>query len=83
MCGIAGEIGFQPGRPDRAAVERIARTLAHRCPDGAGGVEPEVASLGYQKRLLDRHARAPRDFSASIRSLLFLAQWCHADLDES
>src|SRR5687767_7126364 len=49
MCGIAGEILLRPGRPDLESVERMAATLAHRGPDGAGSVEAGAAALGHRR----------------------------------
>ncbi|MEU5048032.1 hypothetical protein, partial [Streptomyces griseorubiginosus] len=36
MCGLSGEIRFDGGRPDLAAVERMSDRLAARGPDGQG-----------------------------------------------
>jgi len=36
MCGIAGHIQALPSPPDRHLVQRMAETLRHRGPDGAG-----------------------------------------------
>ena len=37
MCGIAGKLFLEPGRPvEREAVEAMGRTLAHRGPDDPG-----------------------------------------------
>ncbi|TMQ25759.1 MAG: asparagine synthase (glutamine-hydrolyzing) [Candidatus Rokuibacteriota bacterium] len=37
MCGIAGKLYLEPGRPvEREAVEAMGRTLAHRGPDDEG-----------------------------------------------
>jgi asparagine synthase (glutamine-hydrolysing) len=49
MCGITGEIRLTSGRPDVSSVERMARTLAHRGPDGAGSVQAGRAALGHRR----------------------------------
>src|SRR5437764_1450207 len=37
MCGIAGKLYLEPGRPvERESVEAMGRTLAHRGPDDQG-----------------------------------------------
>lgn len=36
MCGLSGEVRFDGGRPDLAAVERMADALESRGPDGRG-----------------------------------------------
>lgn len=36
MCGLTGEIRFDGGRPDLAAVERMTDRLEARGPDGRG-----------------------------------------------
>ena len=36
MCGVAGCVAAAGRAPDRAALERMARALAHRGPDGQG-----------------------------------------------
>src|SRR5688572_22935819 len=50
MCGIAGIIDLRGGRPDRAALQRMCRALAHRGPDDEGYWLSECAALG-QRRL--------------------------------
>lgn len=36
MCGIAGELRFDGGAPDRDTIERMSARLARRGPDGSG-----------------------------------------------
>jgi asparagine synthase (glutamine-hydrolysing) len=38
MCGIAGVLHTDGGRPSRSVLERMNATMAHRGPDGAGTV---------------------------------------------
>ena len=49
MCGIAGFVN-RPGQPaDRAIVERMTATLAHRGPDGDGFYCEGPAALGHRR----------------------------------
>jgi asparagine synthase (glutamine-hydrolysing) len=49
MCGIAGFVN-SPGREaDRAIVERMTATLAHRGPDGDGVYCDGPAALGHRR----------------------------------
>src|SRR5688572_22334924 len=45
MCGIAGIMG-QLGEPNRAALRRMSRALAHRGPDGEGFWESDADAEG-------------------------------------
>jgi asparagine synthase (glutamine-hydrolysing) len=48
MCGIAGEIRFDR-TPDRAALRRMARALAHRGPDAEGLYEDGAVALAHRR----------------------------------
>jgi asparagine synthase (glutamine-hydrolysing) len=49
MCGIAGFVNRQGLRADRAVVERMTATLAHRGPDGDGIYCVGPAALGHRR----------------------------------
>ncbi|MBK6864179.1 MAG: asparagine synthase (glutamine-hydrolyzing) [Ideonella sp.] len=49
MCGLAGIIRFDQAPVDRAALERMSATLAHRGPDGAGEVVDGPVGLAHRR----------------------------------
>ena len=49
MCGIAGELRIDGGRPDRAAIERMSAALARRGPDGAGIWSEGPVAFGHRR----------------------------------
>jgi asparagine synthase (glutamine-hydrolysing) len=49
MCGLAGEIRFDGGRPDVAALERSCDRLAARGPDGNGIWSAGAVALGHRR----------------------------------
>jgi asparagine synthase (glutamine-hydrolysing) len=49
VCGIAGALSLTGGAPERALVERMAATLAHRGPDGDGLLELGQATLAHRR----------------------------------
>ncbi|MFI6208066.1 N-acetylglutaminylglutamine amidotransferase [Streptomyces sp. NPDC051041] len=49
MCGLSGEIRFDDGRPDMAAVERMTDRLAPRGPDGRGLWSQGPVALGHRR----------------------------------
>ena len=49
MCGLSGEIRFDGGRPDLAAVERMSDRLAARGPDGQGIWTRGAVALGHRR----------------------------------
>ncbi|GKQ41462.1 N-acetylglutaminylglutamine amidotransferase [Streptomyces sp. A012304] len=49
MCGLSGEMRFDGGRPDLAAVERMSHRLAARGPDGEGIWSRGAVALGHRR----------------------------------
>ena len=50
MCGIAGQINFDPARPvDPAALRRMAGAIAHRGPDAEGIWHEGSAGLAHRR----------------------------------
>jgi asparagine synthase (glutamine-hydrolysing) len=49
MCGLAGEIRFDGGRPDVSALERSCDRLAARGPDGSGIWSSGPVALGHRR----------------------------------
>ncbi|MFF1272650.1 N-acetylglutaminylglutamine amidotransferase [Streptomyces marokkonensis] len=49
MCGLGGEVRFDGGRPDIAAVERMTDRLAPRGPDGRGLWSQGPVALGHRR----------------------------------
>ncbi|WP_327135311.1 N-acetylglutaminylglutamine amidotransferase [Streptomyces sp. NBC_01343] len=49
MCGVSGEMRFDGGRPDLAAVERMTDTLEPRGPDGRGAWSQGAVALGHRR----------------------------------
>ncbi|MGX4694235.1 N-acetylglutaminylglutamine amidotransferase [Streptomyces sp. JNUCC 63] len=49
MCGLSGEVRFDGGRPDLAALERMTDRLAPRGPDGRGLWSQGPVALGHRR----------------------------------
>ncbi|MEU6313088.1 N-acetylglutaminylglutamine amidotransferase [Streptomyces sp. NPDC047014] len=58
MCGLSGEVRFDGGRPDLAAVERMTDVLEPRGPDGRGIWSQAAVALGHRRlRIIDLSER--------------------------
>ncbi|MEU0369544.1 N-acetylglutaminylglutamine amidotransferase [Streptomyces sp. NPDC006283] len=58
MCGLSGEIRFDGGHPDLAAVERMTDRLAPRGPDGRGMWSQSAVALGHRRlKIIDLSER--------------------------
>ncbi|MPQ99327.1 N-acetylglutaminylglutamine amidotransferase [Modestobacter sp. I12A-02628] len=49
MCGISGELRFDGGVADAAAVAAMCTTLSRRGPDGSGGWQSGPVALGHRR----------------------------------
>src|SRR3954452_13201264 len=49
MCGICGLVSTSGGQPDRAALDAMNRTLAHRGPDSDGSVADGPGALAARR----------------------------------
>jgi len=59
MCGIAGEIRFDGGFADKAAVARITEALAPRGPDGSGLWAQGPVAFGHRRlKIIDLSEKA-------------------------
>jgi len=62
MCGLCGELRFDGGTPDMAAIERMSDKLARRGPDDAGTYQNGPLALGHRRLSiidLSSHAHQP------------------------
>jgi asparagine synthase (glutamine-hydrolysing) len=63
MCGFVGTFDFGGASTDRATVERMARALSHRGPDGSGADRSGRVALGHRRlRVIDLSERADQPF---------------------
>lgn len=59
MCGICGELRFDGGAPDLAALQRMMAQLARRGPDNEGGYSSGPVALGHRRlAIIDLSGRA-------------------------
>ncbi len=59
MCGICGELRFDGGAPDLAALQRMMAQLARRGPDNEGGYSSGPVALGHRRlAIIDLSERA-------------------------
>jgi len=74
MCGIAGELRFDGGRPDLAVIERMNAALARRGPDGAGIWNEGAVAFGHRRLAiidLSERSRQPMVDAALGLALVF------------
>lgn len=71
MCGIAGLLARGNVAPDRARVDAMTRSLAHRGPDGQGTWLEGPAALGHRRlSIIDIDSGAQPMASASGRCII-------------
>jgi asparagine synthase (glutamine-hydrolysing) len=74
MCGIAGELRFDGGRPDLTVIERMNAQLARRGPDGAGTWQDGPVAFGHRRLAiidLSERSRQPMVDAALGLALVF------------
>jgi asparagine synthase (glutamine-hydrolysing) len=70
MCGIAGIVGA--GRPDTAALERMAGAMIHRGPDGQGMWRDEEAGFAFRRlAIIDLEERSNQPLRLGDLCLVF------------
>ncbi|MFF8278329.1 N-acetylglutaminylglutamine amidotransferase [Streptomyces lateritius] len=77
MCGLSGEIRFDGGRPDVAAVERMTDRLAARGPDGRGVWSQGAVALGHRRlKIIDLSERAAQPMTDAEAGLTCVFNGC-------
>ncbi|MEU2116029.1 N-acetylglutaminylglutamine amidotransferase [Streptomyces sp. NPDC016459] len=77
MCGLSGEIRFDGGRPDLAAVERMTDRLAARGPDGRGLWHRGAIALGHRRlKIIDLSERAAQPMTDEETGLTCVFNGC-------
>jgi len=71
MCGICGELRFDGGAPDLAALQRMMAQLARRGPDNEGGYSSGPVALGHRRlAIIDLSGRANQPMVDSALGLV-------------
>ncbi|MER7621176.1 N-acetylglutaminylglutamine amidotransferase [Streptomyces sp. NPDC126503] len=77
MCGLSGEIRFDGGRPDLAAVERMTDRLAARGPDGRGLWNRGAVAFGHRRlKIIDLSERAAQPLTDEEAGLTCVFNGC-------
>ncbi|MFF5426709.1 MULTISPECIES: N-acetylglutaminylglutamine amidotransferase [unclassified Streptomyces] len=77
MCGLSGEIRFDGGRPDLAAVERMTDRLAARGPDGRGLWHRGAVAFGHRRlKIIDLSERAAQPLTDEEAGLTCVFNGC-------
>ncbi|MFE7378959.1 N-acetylglutaminylglutamine amidotransferase [Streptomyces zhihengii] len=77
MCGLSGEIRYDGGRPDLAAVERMTDRLAPRGPDGRGLWSQGPVALGHRRlKIIDLSERGAQPMTDSENGLTGVFNGC-------
>ncbi|MFF9646742.1 N-acetylglutaminylglutamine amidotransferase [Kitasatospora aureofaciens] len=77
MCGLSGEIRFDGGRPDLAAVERMTDRLAARGPDGRGLWSQGAMALGHRRlKIIDLSERGAQPMTDPESGLTVVFNGC-------
>lgn len=77
MCGLSGEIRYDGGRPDLAAVERMTDRLSPRGPDGRGMWSQGPVALGHRRlKIIDLSERGAQPMTDSENGLTGVFNGC-------
>ena len=77
MCGICGEIKFNPTRADASAVEAMADTMACRGPDGSGLLRRGPTTLGHRRlKIIDLSETAAQPMADPFLGLAIAFNGC-------
>lgn len=77
MCGLSGEVRFDGGRPDLAAVERMTDALEPRGPDGRGAWSQGAVALGHRRlQIIDLSERGAQPMTDAQSGLTVVFNGC-------
>ncbi|MFD3874027.1 N-acetylglutaminylglutamine amidotransferase [Streptomyces sp. NPDC058623] len=77
MCGLSGEVRFDGGRPDLAAVERMTDMLEPRGPDGRGAWSQGAVALGHRRlKIIDLSERGAQPMTDAGLGLTVVFNGC-------
>nr|WSX53430.1 N-acetylglutaminylglutamine amidotransferase [Streptomyces sp. NBC_00974] len=77
MCGLSGEVRFDGGRPDLAAVEAMTDVLEPRGPDGRGAWSQGAVALGHRRlKIIDLSERGAQPMTDAQLGLTAVFNGC-------
>lgn len=77
MCGLSGEINFDGGPADAAAIQRMTEALSPRGPDGAGVVLRGCVGLGHRRlKIIDLSEKAQQPMADAELGLTAVFNGC-------
>ncbi|MFD3543784.1 N-acetylglutaminylglutamine amidotransferase [Streptomyces sp. NPDC058662] len=77
MCGLSGEVRFDGGRADLAAVERMTDALEPRGPDGRGAWSQGAVALGHRRlKIIDLSERGAQPMTDAQLGLTAVFNGC-------
>ncbi|MEU9035065.1 N-acetylglutaminylglutamine amidotransferase [Streptomyces sp. NPDC048352] len=77
MCGLSGEVRFDGGRPDLAAVERMTDVMEPRGPDGRGAWSQGAVALGHRRlKIIDLSERGAQPMTDTRLGLTAVFNGC-------
>lgn len=71
MCGIVGVVRFDEGDVSQTVVQRMARTMHHRGPDGEGFLFEPGVGLGHQRLSIIDIASGQQPMTAGNNTIVF------------